>query len=71
MIQKLLTKDPAQRINVDQALKHPWIAQRESVASRVHRQMTIDQLKRFNARRKLKVRIIFLNAKKKIFKSKR
>jgi len=36
------------------------LQQRERVASVVHRQETVDCLKKFNARRKLKVRIIFI-----------
>merc|ERR1712050_527281 len=41
-----------------EALKHPWICQRERVASMVHRQETVDCLKKFNARRKLKGAIL-------------
>merc|ERR1712004_939302 len=40
------------------ALKHPWICQRERVASVFHRQETVDCLKKFNARRKLKGAIL-------------
>jgi len=36
------------------------LQQRERVASVVHRQETVDCLKKFNARRKLKVCIIFI-----------
>ena len=36
------------------------LQQRERVASVVHRQETVDCLKKFNARRKLKVGIIFI-----------
>ncbi|KAF0297759.1 Calcium/calmodulin-dependent protein kinase type II alpha chain [Amphibalanus amphitrite] len=51
----MLTVNPQRRINATEALKHPWICQRERVASVVHRQQTVDCLKKFNARRKLKV----------------
>ncbi|CAG5126630.1 unnamed protein product, partial [Candidula unifasciata] len=50
----MLSVNPAKRINAAEALKHPWICQRERVASVVHRQETVDCLKKFNARRKLK-----------------
>lgn len=51
----MLQADPAKRLSVEEVLKHPWISAREKVASKVHRQHTIDELKKFNARRKLKV----------------
>lgn len=61
----MLTVNPYKRITAADALKHPWIYQRERVASVVHRQETVDCLKKFNARRKLKVRSGYLPAKKK------
>ncbi|CAE1300190.1 CAMK2 [Acanthosepion pharaonis] len=54
LINSMLTVNPAKRITASEALKHPWICQRERVASAVHRQETVDCLKKFNARRKLK-----------------
>ncbi|CAH1407303.1 unnamed protein product [Nezara viridula] len=54
----MLTVNPAKRITASDALKHPWICQRERVASVVHRQETVDCLKKFNARRKLKGAIL-------------
>uniref|UniRef100_A0A452HMV8 calcium/calmodulin-dependent protein kinase n=1 Tax=Gopherus agassizii TaxID=38772 RepID=A0A452HMV8_9SAUR len=56
LINKMLTINPAKRITASEALKHPWICQRSTVASMMHRQETVDCLKKFNARRKLKVR---------------
>ncbi|XP_050393885.1 calcium/calmodulin-dependent protein kinase type II delta chain isoform X7 [Patella vulgata] len=58
LINSMLTVNPAKRINASEALKHPWICQRERVASVVHRQETVDCLKKFNARRKLKGAIL-------------
>ncbi|KRX96004.1 Calcium/calmodulin-dependent protein kinase type II alpha chain [Trichinella pseudospiralis] len=57
LINCMLTVNPRKRITADQALKHPWICQRERVAALVHRQDTVDCLKKFNARRKLKVEL--------------
>uniref|UniRef100_A0A8C0A0Y6 calcium/calmodulin-dependent protein kinase n=1 Tax=Anas zonorhyncha TaxID=75864 RepID=A0A8C0A0Y6_9AVES len=57
LINKMLTINPAKRITASEALKHPWICQRSTVASMMHRQETVDCLKQFNARRKLKVRM--------------
>ncbi|KAK0093560.1 hypothetical protein PV326_013258, partial [Microctonus aethiopoides] len=54
LINQMLTVSPSRRITASEALRHPWICQRERVASVVHRQETVDCLKKFNARRKLK-----------------
>ncbi|XP_012276422.1 calcium/calmodulin-dependent protein kinase type II alpha chain isoform X8 [Orussus abietinus] len=58
LINQMLTVNPSKRITASEALKHPWICQRERVASVVHRQETVDCLKKFNARRKLKGAIL-------------
>ncbi|KAJ0055724.1 hypothetical protein NL108_011299, partial [Boleophthalmus pectinirostris] len=58
LINKMLTIHPAKRVTATDALKHPWICQRSTVASSMHRQETVDCLKRFNARRKLKGAIL-------------
>uniref|UniRef100_U3J4U9 calcium/calmodulin-dependent protein kinase n=1 Tax=Anas platyrhynchos platyrhynchos TaxID=8840 RepID=U3J4U9_ANAPP len=55
LINKMLTINPSKRITAAEALKHPWISHRATVASCMHRQETVDCLKKFNARRKLKV----------------
>ncbi|XP_014299779.1 calcium/calmodulin-dependent protein kinase type II alpha chain isoform X25 [Microplitis mediator] len=58
LINQMLTVNPTRRITASEALRHPWICQRERVASVVHRQETVDCLKKFNARRKLKGAIL-------------
>ncbi|XP_034937353.1 calcium/calmodulin-dependent protein kinase type II alpha chain isoform X3 [Chelonus insularis] len=58
LINQMLTVNPTKRITASEALRHPWICQRERVASVVHRQETVDCLKKFNARRKLKGAIL-------------
>uniref|UniRef100_A0A8C3GTV1 calcium/calmodulin-dependent protein kinase n=1 Tax=Corvus moneduloides TaxID=1196302 RepID=A0A8C3GTV1_CORMO len=58
LINKMLTINPAKRITASEALKHPWICQRSTVASMMHRQETVDCLKKFNARRKLKAWLV-------------
>ncbi|XP_016352917.1 calcium/calmodulin-dependent protein kinase type II subunit gamma-like isoform X3 [Sinocyclocheilus anshuiensis] len=58
LINQMLTINPAKRITADQALKHPWVCQRSTVASMVHRQETVECLRKFNARRKLKGAIL-------------
>ncbi|XP_045551255.1 calcium/calmodulin-dependent protein kinase type II subunit beta isoform X22 [Salmo salar] len=54
LINQMLTINPAKRITAQEALKHPWVCQRSTVASMMHRQETVECLKKFNARRKLK-----------------
>uniref|UniRef100_A0A8C9T604 calcium/calmodulin-dependent protein kinase n=1 Tax=Scleropages formosus TaxID=113540 RepID=A0A8C9T604_SCLFO len=49
LINQMLTINPAKRITAQEALKHPW--QRSTVASMMHRQETVECLKKFNARR--------------------
>ncbi|KAK3555037.1 hypothetical protein QTP86_005689 [Hemibagrus guttatus] len=58
LINKMLTINPAKRITAAEALKHPWISHRSTVASCMHRQETVECLKKFNARRKLKGAIL-------------
>uniref|UniRef100_A0A4W3H712 calcium/calmodulin-dependent protein kinase n=1 Tax=Callorhinchus milii TaxID=7868 RepID=A0A4W3H712_CALMI len=55
LINQMLTINPAKRITAPEALKHPWVCQRSTVASMMHRQETVECLRKFNARRKLKV----------------
>ncbi|XP_067828575.1 calcium/calmodulin-dependent protein kinase type II subunit gamma isoform X2 [Heptranchias perlo] len=58
LINQMLTINPAKRITSTEALKHPWVCQRSTVASMMHRQETVECLRKFNARRKLKGAIL-------------
>ncbi|XP_076016543.1 calcium/calmodulin-dependent protein kinase type II subunit gamma isoform X3 [Genypterus blacodes] len=58
LINQMLTINPAKRITADQAIKHPWVCQRSTVASMMHRQETVECMRKFNARRKLKGAIL-------------
>ncbi|CAF3461697.1 unnamed protein product [Rotaria socialis] len=58
LIDSMLSINPSRRISATDALKHPWICQRERVAGTIHRQETVDCLRKFNARRKLKGAIL-------------
>ncbi|XP_039532448.1 calcium/calmodulin-dependent protein kinase type II subunit gamma isoform X8 [Pimephales promelas] len=58
LINQMLTINPGKRITAQEALKHPWVCQRSTVASMMHRQETVECLKKFNARRKLKGAIL-------------
>jgi len=53
LIRKLLVLDPHTRLTAQQAMAHPWIAQFEQNTDE-HMTETLVQLKKFNARRKLK-----------------
>lgn len=53
LIDRMLVVDPTKRITVEGVLRHPFIAQRERVASGLNRQQTMDKMRGFNARRKL------------------
>ncbi|CAK8690288.1 peripheral plasma membrane protein CASK-like isoform X2 [Clavelina lepadiformis] len=54
LIQRMLTIDPNERITVFECLNHPWIKERERYAPKIHLNESVEQLKKFNARRKLK-----------------
>ncbi|OPJ83836.1 hypothetical protein AV530_004041 [Patagioenas fasciata monilis] len=43
LINQMLTINPAKRITAHEALKHPWVCQRSTVASMMHRQETEPQ----------------------------
>ena len=48
LIDKMLTCDPSKRISAKLALKHPWVAKRDTVPSKLHRSQTIEEMKEFN-----------------------
>lgn len=54
LLRQMLRTDPLERLSVDECLKHPWIADRERFVPKVHLVETVDELRKFNARRKLK-----------------
>ncbi|XP_075914453.1 peripheral plasma membrane protein CASK isoform X3 [Petromyzon marinus] len=54
LIRRMLMLDPAERITVYESLNHPWLKERDRYACKVHLPETVEQLRKFNARRKLK-----------------
>lgn len=52
---RLLTVNPNNRISAEGALNHEWLRERSRFAPRRHLQSTVEQIRRYNARRKLKV----------------
>ncbi|XP_052214863.1 peripheral plasma membrane protein CASK-like isoform X3 [Dreissena polymorpha] len=53
LVSKMLEVDQEQRITVEEALQHPWIKERSKI-SKNHLTETVEELKKFNSRRKLK-----------------
>ncbi|CAM4760126.1 unnamed protein product [Rotaria magnacalcarata] len=51
---RLLCLNQNERITIKEALAHPWIREREKFALRKHLPETVEELRKFNARRKLK-----------------
>ncbi|MCP9263192.1 Peripheral plasma membrane protein CASK [Dirofilaria immitis] len=55
---RLLTVDPNNRISAEGALNHEWLRERSRFAPRKHLQSTVEQIRRYNTRRKLKSNIL-------------
>ncbi|KAM6978956.1 peripheral plasma membrane protein CASK isoform 25-T25 [Tautogolabrus adspersus] len=54
LVRRMLMLDPAERITVYEALNHPWLKERDRYAYKIHLPDTVEQLRKFNSRRKLK-----------------
>lgn len=57
LIQQMLCVDPKQRITIQEVLNHRWLRDRDK-ALRIHLNDTIDELRKYNSRRKLKTCIL-------------
>ncbi|VDM98745.1 unnamed protein product [Thelazia callipaeda] len=55
---RLLTVNPSSRISAEGALSHEWLRERCPSTPRKHLQSTVEQIRRYNARRKLKSNIL-------------
>ncbi|KAM7360232.1 peripheral plasma membrane protein CASK isoform 2-T2 [Cochliomyia hominivorax] len=53
LVSKMLAANPHHRLSIAQVLEHPWIRDRDKL-QRQHLADTVEELKRYNARRKLK-----------------
>ncbi|XP_020621594.1 peripheral plasma membrane protein CASK-like isoform X2 [Orbicella faveolata] len=64
LVKKMLTHDQNDRLTAREALQHPWLSNR-NVPQRMHLQDSVDEMKKFNARRKLKGAILAAVASRK------
>ncbi|XP_039301642.1 peripheral plasma membrane protein CASK isoform X7 [Nilaparvata lugens] len=55
LVRRMLTLDPNHRITIQEVLSHKWLRDRDKgVSSKVHLIDTVDEMKKYNARRRLK-----------------
>ncbi|XP_055344173.1 peripheral plasma membrane protein CASK-like isoform X2 [Paramacrobiotus metropolitanus] len=54
LVLKMLTVDAAERITAAECLDHPWLREREKCVKRVHLPETVEEMRKFNQRRKLR-----------------
>ncbi|CAM9880192.1 unnamed protein product [Laminaria digitata] len=57
LIRRLLTVDPKKRLTAAQAVTHPWLLSKDADLLNHNLGVNLDQLKLFNARRKLRAAI--------------
>ena len=63
LVKKLLVVDPKKRFTAEQVLKHKWI---QGHAPKTQLNLTVDAMKKFNARRKLKRAAMGILAKNRV-----
>lgn len=57
LIRRLLTVDPKRRLTAAQAVTHPWLLSKDADLLNHNLGVNLEQLKLFNARRKLRAAI--------------
>lgn len=58
LVHRMLEQDPDRRITIKEALNHPWVRDRAHIP-KVHLHETVESIRKFNSRRKLKVFFLF------------
>ena len=48
LVDRMLTHNPNDRFSARDVLRHPWVARRETVPSKLHRSKTIEDMREFN-----------------------
>lgn len=54
LVRQMLTVDHTERITIQEVLNHKWLRDRDKGITKIHLQDTVEEMKKFNARRKLK-----------------
>ncbi|XP_073991164.1 peripheral plasma membrane protein CASK isoform X4 [Rhodnius prolixus] len=54
LVKKMLHVDPNQRITIQEVLSHRWLRDRDKAVSKIHLMDTVEEMKKLNARRRLK-----------------
>ncbi|XP_056634548.1 peripheral plasma membrane protein CASK isoform X2 [Diorhabda sublineata] len=57
LVQQMLAVDPKQRVTIQEVLNHKWLRDRDK-GLKIHLSETVEELKKFNSRRKLKSYIL-------------
>lgn len=58
LVQKMLTTDHNHRITIHEVLNHKWLRDRDKSGTKIHLIETVEEMKKFNARRKLQVAVL-------------
>lgn len=59
LVMRMLCVEASERITAEQCLQHPWLREKDKCVKRTHLPDTVEQLRKFNQRRKLRVGITF------------
>uniref|UniRef100_A0A0A9WSH7 Peripheral plasma membrane protein CASK n=1 Tax=Lygus hesperus TaxID=30085 RepID=A0A0A9WSH7_LYGHE len=54
LVRRMLHPDPNQRVTIQEVLNHKWLRDRDKAMSKVHLIDTVEEMKKLNARRRLK-----------------
>ncbi|XP_024084788.1 peripheral plasma membrane protein CASK isoform X1 [Cimex lectularius] len=54
LVKRMLHVDPHQRITIQEVLNHKWLRDRDKAVSKIHLLDTVEEMKKLNARRRLK-----------------
>ena len=58
LVKRMLTLNPQERITITETLSHPWILDRKRVCMNTHLPTTIENMKKFNSRRRLRSAVV-------------
>ncbi|GLV44213.1 CASK [Carabus blaptoides fortunei] len=58
LVRQMLNVDHNKRISIQEVLNHKWLRDRDKGLTKIHLSDTVDEMKKFNARRKLKTAVM-------------